>query len=159
MIAYNLIITIFAGEELTVPKLFFDQKTTLVIAKLIFLFSFAPLSFSDVKADIQSRIAPVGSLCMEGDPCAAQVIQVASGPRTGEEIYQSKCLACHLTGAAGAPKLGDVDQWAPRINKGLDVLYLNAINGIGGMPAKGLCMDCSDEEIQGTVDYMVSQSQ
>ena len=51
------------------------------------------------------------------------------------------------TGAAGAPKTGDAAAWAPRIAKGMDTLYGNAINGVGAMPAKGLCADCSDDEI------------
>ena len=114
--------------------------------------------FAAVEDDIAERIAPIGGVCMAGDACAAAVIEVASGPRSGEEIYNSKCLACHATGAAGAPKLGDVGAWAPRVAKGMDVLYSNAINGYNAMPAKGLCMDCSDEEINVTVDFMVENS-
>ena len=111
-----------------------------------------------VEEEIATRIAPVGSLCMAGDTCAAAVEVVASGPRTGESIYNSKCVACHNTGAAGAPKLGDIAAWSARISKGIDTLYVNAINGINGMPAKGLCMDCSDDEIKATVDYLVENS-
>ena len=111
-----------------------------------------------VKDDVAARLAPVGDLCMSGDECAAAPTVVASGPRSGDSIYNSKCVACHGTGAAGAPKLGDVGAWAGRIDKGLDTLYSNAINGFNGMPAKGLCMDCSDDEIKVTVDYMVEES-
>ena len=121
--------------------------------------SMSVVAFSAVKDDIAARISPVGDLCMSGDDCAAAPVVVASGPRSGEEIYNSKCVACHASGAAGAPKFGDVAAWAPRISKGIDVLYTGAINGINGMPAKGLCMDCSDDEIKVTVDYMVSNSQ
>jgi cytochrome c5 len=76
-----------------------------------------------------------------------------------ETVYNTYCMACHTTGAAGAPVIGEVSDWEPRIAKGLDVLYSNAINGIGTMPAKGLCMDCSDEDIESTVDYILSQSE
>ncbi|MBX2809731.1 MAG: c-type cytochrome [Cellvibrionaceae bacterium] len=112
-----------------------------------------------VEDDIKLRLAPIGQLCMAGDACAAAVVTVAAGPRSGEEVYTSKCIACHGSGAAGAPKLGDTAGWSARIGKGMETLYDNALNGFRGMPAKGLCMDCSDEEIAATVDYMVENSQ
>ena len=110
---------------------------------------------------ISERLTPPGSVCIEGTDCAAATASVtaaSSGPRSGGTVYKNACAACHDSGAAGAPKLGDVAAWAPRIGKGIDVLYANAINGIGGMPAKGLCMDCSDDEMDATVDYMVNKS-
>lgn len=83
----------------------------------------------------------------------------AAGPRSGEDVYASKCAACHVSGAAGAQKLGDKAAWAPVIAKGIDVLYTNTISGFNGMPAKGLCFDCTDDELKAAVDYMVEQSQ
>jgi cytochrome c5 len=70
-------------------------------------------------------------------------------------------MACHATGAAGAPKLGDTVAWADRIAKGTDVLHDSGVNGIPGtgMMAKGGCMNCSDEEVIAAVDYMVDGSQ
>jgi len=123
---------------------------------IVLLSSFAVAS---VKDDLSSRLSPVGNLCMSGQECAAAPIVVASGPRSGSDIYASKCIACHGSGAAGAPKFGDAAAWAARISKGNDVLYTNAISGFKGMPAKGLCTDCSDDEIKATVDYMVAESQ
>ena len=79
--------------------------------------------------------------------------------KSGEDIYGKSCIACHGSGAAGAPKLGDIAGWVPRIGQGIDTLYTHAIKGFNGMPAKGLCMDCSDDEIKVAVDYMVSKSQ
>jgi cytochrome c5 len=70
-------------------------------------------------------------------------------------------MACHTTGAGGAPVLGDVAAWADRIAKGTDVLYASGINGVPGtgMIAKGGCMACSDEEINAAVDFMIAGSQ
>ena len=116
------------------------------------------LAFAAVKDGISSRTAPIGEVCMSGQECAAAPVVVASGPRSGQDIYESKCIACHASGAAGAPKLGDVAAWAPRLAQSADTLYNHAINGFNGMPAKGLCMDCSDDEIKVTVDYMVAKS-
>ena len=75
------------------------------------------------------------------------------------EIYQSKCFACHGTGAAGAPVLGKADAWAPRIDKGMDTLVKHAIEGFNAMPPMGTCMDCSEAEMRAVVEYMVAESQ
>jgi cytochrome c5 len=117
------------------------------------------LSDAQEKA-IVDRIAPVGQVAMEGsEVAAAPVAAAAAESRSGQAVYDSKCMICHASGTAGAPKLGDVAAWTARITQGNDALYDHAINGFNGMPAKGLCMDCSDEELQATVDYMVSKSQ
>ena len=115
---------------------------------------------SDLTDAMKERLKPAGEVCMAGDDCAAAPVAQAasSGPRSGEEVYTSKCAACHGTGAAGAPKYGVAGDWAPRVGKGLDTLYANALNGFNGMPAKGLCMDCSDDEVTAAVDHMLDGS-
>ena len=65
---------------------------------------------------------------------------------------------CHTTGAAGAPKVGDKAAWAPRIAQGVNVLVQHAMSGIRAMPPKGTCATCSDAEIKGAVEYLVSQA-
>jgi len=77
-----------------------------------------------------------------------------SGP--GQATYENYCSGCHATGAGGAPKLGDSASWDPVLKVGMDKVYQNAINGIGGMPAKGTCISCSTDDIKQTVDYMVA---
>ncbi len=77
---------------------------------------------------------------------------------TGKKIYQTKCAACHDSGAAGAPKIGDADAWAPRIKQGMNIIFEHAINGYNSMPPKGTCMDCSDNEIKAAVEYLVDNS-
>ena len=127
---------------------------------LLSLFSVS-LFASAVDETLEQRIAPIGSLCMAGDECASAV-QLASsdGPRSGDQIYNTKCAACHASGAAGAPRTGDVDAWVPRLAKGVDVLYVSAIKGLGGMPAGGLCgpKGCSEDEIKAAVDHMLEAS-
>jgi len=126
----------------------------------LMLVVFTMLSFQVVAESIEDRIKPAGSLCMAGEPCAAAPMQLAaaSEPRSGQEVYDSKCATCHATGAAGAPKLGDVAAWASRMEKGMETLYTSAIKGINAMPAKGLCFDCSDDEIKASVDYLAEKS-
>ena len=81
----------------------------------------------------------------------------------GESIYKKSCNACHGTGVAGSPKLGDKAAWSARISQGNAVLTKHAIEGYKGetgyMPPKGGFMSLSDEDIAATVMYMVSQSQ
>ncbi|MBI5447354.1 MAG: c-type cytochrome [Gammaproteobacteria bacterium] len=85
--------------------------------------------------------------------------KVSSGAGLGKGIYETYCAACHASGAAGAPVVGDQAAWAPRIKIGMDALYHNAINGINAMPAKGTCTSCTDQEIQAAVQYMVKTSE
>lgn len=79
---------------------------------------------------------------------------------SGQDIYQKSCVSCHGTGAANAPKLGDSAAWKARIDKGMDVLYASAMNGIPGtaMMAKGTCGACSEEELKAAVDFMVEKA-
>ena len=99
---------------------------------------------------------------MEGEDCGSQMADAgaASGePRDGATVYSSGCAACHDSGAAGAPKTGDAGAWAARIDKGMDTLVKHAYEGFNAMPAKGMCADCSEEEIAAAVEYIVDKSQ
>ncbi|MFK7864658.1 MAG: cytochrome c5 family protein [Pseudohongiellaceae bacterium] len=74
-------------------------------------------------------------------------------------VYENTCFACHGTGAAHAPEVGDIIEWEIRLEKGLDSLVENTINGLNGiMPARGLCVDCSDDELREIVEYMLENS-
>lgn len=70
--------------------------------------------------------------------------------------YQASCFACHFSGAAGAPKTGDVAAWEPRLAKGMDVLVASVKNGMNAMPPTGLCATCSDEEYQALIEFMAA---
>ncbi len=139
------------------------SRVTLFLAALGFAAAAAAIDLSDEqRAAIEERIKPVGEVCLQGDSsCGGAVAAASAGPRSGEDVYNAACMACHTTGAGGAPVLGDVAAWADRIAKGTDVLYDSGVNGVAGtgMIAKGGCMDCSDEEIYAAVDYMIEGSQ
>jgi len=75
----------------------------------------------------------------------------------GKAVYDATCAACHSTGAAGAPKLGDKAAWAPRL-KDKAAMQAAAIKGKGVMPAKGGNSSLSDADVLAAVDYMLAQS-
>ena len=112
------------------------------------------------------RIAPVAKFVMAGsakgsaEPAqASAIVQVKD--RDGQQVYQASCVACHGTGIAGAPKVGDKGQWTTRMLAGTEVLYRNALVGIqspaGVMPAKGGNPSLSDKDVKAAVDFMVAQ--
>lgn len=76
----------------------------------------------------------------------------------GETTYKQVCMACHTSGVAGAPKLGDKAKWAPLIKEGQAILTAHGYVGIRGMPAKGGKSDLSVENFAKALVYMVNQS-
>ena len=129
-------------------------------------------AFSDQA--VAKRLKPVGTLAIasespqsEASP-SANAGGAAGGPSTsaaasgGEDkikaIYTSSCAACHTTGVAGAPKLGDKTAWAPRIKAGTESLYTSALKGKNAMPPKGGNASLSDPDVKAVVDYMISQA-
>lgn len=89
----------------------------------------------------------------EAAPAATKV----SAP-TGETIYDQTCKTCHATGLAGAPKFGDTEAWKARAAKGMPQLLMHAEKGFNAMPPKGTCIDCSNEDLQEAIIYMLKQA-
>lgn len=75
--------------------------------------------------------------------------------RVGEDLYNLSCFACHGTGVAGAPKIGDKADWTPYMETGIDTMLQLAITGKGAMPPRGTAMNSSDEELQSAILYMI----
>ena len=86
----------------------------------------------------------------------------AADLKAGKKTYDTACFACHATGAANAPKVGDKAAWKDRIAQGDKKMNDNAIKGFQGkkgfMPAKGGRSDLTDAAVADAVAYMVSQS-
>lgn len=110
---------------------------------------------------IEERIAPVGKVCLQGDASCGVAVAVATGePRSGEDVYNASCMACHGTGAAGAPRTDDTAEWQKRLaDKGLETLHKHAVEGFNAMPPMGLCMTCSEAEVIAAVDHMLAASE
>ena len=118
------------------------------------------------RSSIQELIKPVAEV--NTDPNAileAPTTTLAAafdGSLDGELIYNNVCMACHTTGAGGAPKL-IAAEWDARISQGMDTMIKHAIEGFTGqnglMPAKGGRMDLTDEQVKITVEYMAENLQ
>tara|TARA_Y100001936_G_scaffold34608_1_gene32702 strand:+ start:1395 stop:1928 length:534 start_codon:yes stop_codon:yes gene_type:complete len=119
---------------------------------------------------LAQRIKPIGSLILgdasqlaknvqkkDADLAISTMPKADAGPASIEDIYSSSCSACHASGAAGAPKLGDKEAWAPRVEDGIEILYSSAIKGKNAMPPKGGNTSLSNEDVKAVVDYMVSK--
>ena len=89
-------------------------------------------------------------------PCA----HAADAPkeRTGAEVVSMRCVQCHGTGVAGAPRIGDRAAWIDRAKNGLDALVRSSIKGHGSMPARGGMAELTDPEMRAAVSYMIDRS-
>ncbi len=144
-------------------------------------------SLAEGDSALLDNIRPIGRVNVEGAPApavapapaapaaaaepeaaAAEAPAAAPAPEAapaagadGMAVYNRACMACHMTGAANAPKYGDKAAWDPRVAKGMDALLQSAINGVPGtaMPPRGTCADCSDDDLKAAIEYMVSAVQ
>lgn len=126
-----------------------------ILVAVVLLAVFVPFSFLSKSG---------GKVASNGDEAELRIVPVAhvefakaagaGGPRSGEQIYGSICVACHGSGAAGAPKKGDKAAWAPRVAKGIDALVKSATAGKGAMPPKGGAADLTDAELKATIEFL-----
>ena len=153
-----------------------------IIFETVIVFSFAMISLPLAAATavtqaeiLQIRMItfPVGFVCRKGQECISPVesnqtlvqppadLVAESLPSIelrGVVIYNQYCFSCHAAGVAGAPKLQDADAWEQRALKGRATLLANTVNGFKGMPPKGACMRCEQNELEAAIDYMVKFS-
>ncbi|TNF88526.1 MAG: cytochrome c5 family protein [Gammaproteobacteria bacterium] len=136
-----LLIAVFIGEVLIGPHS--DEEVVVEVA--------------DTMEDIAMRIKPVVSIEDIRKNMSVASAAADAADKSPDQLYQSACLACHTTGAAGAPKIGDAGAWDQRLAKGLDALVTSAINGIGAMPPRG-GSQFNDDQIKAVVEYILDES-
>lgn len=133
-----------------------------------------------MQASAHERIEPFGQVAVAGEDNTGLAIEAtptivagagaqagggapaAAAPTDGQSVFQTACAACHGTGIAGAPRIGDQAAWSARIAKGEATLVEHAIEGFQGdqgfMPPKGGRTDLPDEAVRAAVEYMLVQS-
>ncbi|MFV2031726.1 MAG: cytochrome c5 family protein [Gammaproteobacteria bacterium] len=106
--------------------------------------------------EIAIRLKPVVTL--------DDILAGASGSTSGDmavmspaKLYQGACLACHASGVAGAPIVGDNAAWQGRLANGIDSLLESAVNGKGAMPPKG-GSTYSKEQLRSVIEYILGES-
>ncbi len=130
-----------------------------MVAALLGAFdSVAPEDDSRRQAAVLERIKPVARVSFEAPQPVAAVAEVKLVELSGKAVYDQSCAACHMTGAAGAPKIGVKEQWESRFAQGLDVLVDHAIHGIRAMPAKGGNPALTEANIRDSVIYMLDET-
>ena len=106
---------------------------------------------ADAQRAVAERLKPVGQVSVI-DPNAPKV------EKTGKEVVDAVCSACHGTGALNAPKIGDKAAWGGRIAQGYDTLIKHAISGLKQMPPRGGNPDLTDNEIARAIAFMANLS-
>ena len=153
-------------QDKALVKSFTGVLSVLVVVAVVFYFVADMVTSSSddegtnerMEAKILENIKPVGEVNVGSVPASAAAPAAAAGPRSGQDVYNASCMACHNTGVANAPKLGDKAAWSARAAKGVDGLLATAISGLNAMPPKGTCAACSDDELKGAVEYMLKES-
>lgn len=120
-----------------------------------------PAALPETKVAQPAAVSP--PVATKPEPAARVASETAPGtpspdPARGQQIYRQACAFCHDKGVAGAPKIGDVAAWSPRLAQGMDTLYTVALRGKGAMPAKGGNPSLADADVKAAVDHLVAQA-
>lgn len=121
---------------------------------------------------VEERIKPVaqenvGEEQVAAAPAAAEEDAAATSDSTeagaeengvGKQVYNQVCSVCHATGMMNSPRFGNADDWAPRLEQGIETVYDHALNGLKMMPARGGNPSLSDDEVKAAVDFMISSA-
>jgi cytochrome c oxidase subunit 2 len=112
----------------------------------------------EMKAKMPPPPPAEATAASSGATGAAQQVAAAAPAKAadGKTTYDTTCMACHSTGAAGAPKLGDKAAWKPRLAQGINALHAAALKGKGAMPPKGGNTALADDAVKAAVDYMAA---
>ena len=156
---------------------FLNQCDNMKIPSIITLSGFALLFSAQTAANhnsmesLKARVSAVGTLSVGGSNATGAMDENSPADTPdqpealttdGQSVYQTNCAACHSAGIAGSPLVGDVDEWAVRLEQGLETLVKHAIEGYigsaGVMPAKGGNPTLADEAVAAAVQFMVDQS-
>jgi cytochrome c5 len=104
---------------------------------------------------LEKRLSPPYEVSISGVELEQEKI---SELLPGQEVYEKYCSMCHGYAVAGAPKTGDKEAWKKRMSQGWETIMSHALGGYKGMPAKGNCLNCSNDDIRESIEYILTLS-
>jgi cytochrome c5 len=146
------------------------MRKVLLVVSVVIGFALATTSCGDAADKAKDSVEVVADKAGEAaeavkekaEEAVEEVKAVLANVDKGKEIYDTKCMACHMTGVTGAPKMDEKERWVTIAAQGLDVLYEHSIKGFtgeqGNMPAKGGFTDLTDDDMKNAVSYMLKTS-
>jgi len=146
-------------EVSTVNQMINTYKKAIIVtlSSVAVLLSSQLYAAANCKDDtLAHRIEPVGTVCVQGEECKAdevEVVEAPKGPRSGEEIVADYCAGCHASGVMNAPVIGG--NFADLAARGMPALLKSGKKGKNAMPRMGGCNDCSDEELTAAIQNMI----
>lgn len=111
-----------------------------------------------VRMSVVVLLALVLGACGDASTVGNEAVSRSLKPAEAElaSIYNRSCRSCHTVAGTGSPLTGDKIAWAPRMEKGINTLLDNVVNGYGGMPPLGLCMDCDADQFEALIVFMAT---
>lgn len=138
----------------------FKQKLNIILFKFLFGFGICAYAdfFDNSTIALENRTAPIGKVKVAASEINLPSLTAANKDvHLGKTIFESKCVLCHKNGIAGAPRLGNQSDWAPRTKKNFFLLLKHATTGYRAMPPKGACLECSISDLEAAIHYMLEQ--
>lgn len=111
-----------------------------------------------VDAPVKAAAAPAATTTTAAAPAASTAPTAPAVARTGEQVFNTVCTACHTAGILNAPKIDDKAAWEPRAAKGLQGLLASSTAGLNQMPAKGGDPSLTEQELSDTIIYMTGKA-
>ena len=92
---------------------------------------------------------------------AVQQPEIASATQTHTKddpmrMWARSCALCHVDGNAGAPRVGNREEWLERIAQGRETMLQHTVDGLRDMPPLGYCMACERDDFLAMIDFMTA---
>lgn len=117
-------------------------------------FSASPACRGALAAALFLALTGCGGPATPGPADEARAARLRPRDAVLAEKYERSCMVCHTQAAAQAPLTGFAPAWQPRLKQGMDTLVRHAEQGLGSMPARGLCADCTANDLRALIQFM-----
>ncbi len=130
----------------------------IVLLSCSFLYAYHQKEDLSIEASIARFQAQAPVVLSDGNLAQKSPPEQSSKEAPGVTVYKKYCHTCHGNGIAGAPKVGNQLQWQERYDQGWPLIMQRALQGYKGMPAKGHCVKCTEQDIKDAIVYMMKES-